>query len=334
MKNRERVLATLAHRQPDKTPYSISFTQPMLARMAEFYSDPDFESKLGNCFTSLGSDPTDGWQEVEPDIWRDPFGVHWNRSIDRDIGTVCNRLVTPANVRDFRLPDPTDPNRFSPWTRVLADRGDRFTMVVFGFTLFERAWTLAGMDDLLAAMVVDPTFVHTLLDRILEFNLALVDNICKHDVDAILFGDDWGMQNRLLMGRKRWREFIQPRVGQMYARAKAGGKFVFQHSCGKVDEIFPELIDAGLDVFNPLQPEVIDVIDAKQRYGDRLCFYGGISVQRTLPHGTVTEVRDEVHRLIEIVGRDGGLFASPSHSIPGDARPENVAAMIEVLQNQ
>jgi uroporphyrinogen decarboxylase len=120
----------------------------------------------------------------------------------------------------------------------------------------------------------------------------------------------------------------------MYALVKARGKFVFAHSCGKVDELFPDLIEMGLDAFNPFQPDVIDVAEAKRCYGDRLTFYGGISVQKTLPYGTVAEVRDTVRRLIDVVGRDGGLIAAPSHSVPGDARPENVAAMIEVLQNQ
>ena len=112
------------------------------------------------------------------------------------------------------------------------------------------------------------------------------------------------------------------------------GKFVFIHSCGKVDEIFPDLIECGLNMFNPFQPEVIDVFETKKTYGDVLSFYGGISTQRTLPYGTVDEVKDEVQRLIDVVGKNGGYVASPAHAIPSDAKPENIAAMIDVLQNQ
>jgi uroporphyrinogen decarboxylase len=118
----------------------------------------------------------------------------------------------------------------------------------------------------------------------------------------------------------------------MYQAAKRRGKFVFIHSCGKVDELFPDLIESGVDVFNPFQPEVIDVYDAKRRHGDRLTFFGGISTQRLLPYGTPDQVRDQVRRLLREVGAGGGLIAAPAHAIPGDARPENVAAMIEVLQ--
>ena len=96
--NREpNVLAALRHQQPDRAPYDIHFTQAAHARMAEFYGDPDFDSKLGNCLTVLGCEPADGWQEVEPDIWRDEFGVLWDRTVDKDIGTVCNQRITPGD---------------------------------------------------------------------------------------------------------------------------------------------------------------------------------------------------------------------------------------------
>jgi len=112
------------------------------------------------------------------------------------------------------------------------------------------------------------------------------------------------------------------------------GKFVFIHSCGKVDEVFPDLIECGLNVFNPFQPEVIDVYEIKKKYGDILTFYGGISTQKTLPYGSVEQTKDEVKRLIAIVGNNGGYIASPAHAIPSDAKAENIAAMIEVLQSQ
>ena len=184
------------------------------------------------------------------------------------------------------------------------------------------------------AMVDDSRFAHELLDAILEFNLGVIDNVCSFDVDAMVFGDDWGMQRGLIMGPRAWGEFIEPRIRQMYDLVRSKGKFVFIHSCGKVDTVFPELIECGVDVFNPFQPEVMDVFEIKRRYGEELSFFGGVSVQRTLPCGTVAEVREKTERLLEVVGRDGGYIAAPSHWIPADAKPENIAAMIEVLQSQ
>jgi uroporphyrinogen decarboxylase len=332
---RERVLTALKHRQPDTVPYDIRFTVPARATMADYYGDPDFESKLGNCFAWLRPHPHDGrFAEVAPDIWQDEFGVNWDRHIDKDIGVVCNRLVTEQNVASFEFPDPNDPGRYELFDAGIASRGDTAVLVSLGFSLFERAWTLAGMENVLMAMVADKKSAHTLLDRILEFNLAIIENACAHDVDIFRFGDDWGHQRGVLMGPELWHEFIEPRFRQMCRLVKAKGKFTMLHCCGKVDELFPDLIECGLDIFNPFQPEVMDVFEIKKRYGNDLAFYGGISIQRTLPFGTVQQVRDEVKRLIDVVGESGGYIASPSHDIPRDAKPANIAAMIEVLQNQ
>jgi uroporphyrinogen decarboxylase len=149
----------------------------------------------------------------------------------------------------------------------------------------------------------------------------------------MMFGDDWGSQQGLIMGPRLWDAFIRPRVRDMYQAVRARGKYVFIHSCGKVQSLFPALIDCGLHCFNPFQPEVMDAFDMKRRYGARLSFYGGISTQKTLPYGTPGQVREEVRRLLHEVGKDGGYIAAPSHAIPGDAKAENIAAMIEVLRN-
>ena len=343
MKTLERVLTALNHRQPDKVPYDIRFTQKAHAKMAQYYGDPEFESKLGNCFTWFRPYPRNvRYRLVGPDIWQDEFGVRWNRTIDKDIGVPCNQLVTPQNINEFQWPDPNDPTRYDFIKEAVKKAGDGATLVSLGFALFERAWTLAGMENLLIYMLTDKHFVNLLLDKILEYNLGIIEHACSLDIDIIRLGDDWGHQRGLIMGIDLWREFIKPRIKEMYQLAKSKGKWIRRahhkhvmiHCCGKVDELFPDLIECGLDIFNPFQPEVMDVFQMKRLYGERLCFYGGISTQRTLPYGTVADVKDEVKRLIEVVGENGGYIASPAHDIPGDAKPENIAAMIEVLQNQ
>ncbi|HOX08660.1 MAG TPA: uroporphyrinogen decarboxylase family protein, partial [Planctomycetota bacterium] len=130
------------------------------------------------------------------------------------------------------------------------------------------------------------------------------------------------------------RELLKPRLARQYAAVRERGKKVFIHSCGKVDEIFDDLVEIGLDCFNPFQPEVIDVFATKERYRGRLAFYGGISTQQLLPYGSPNEVREKVAELIERLGKSGGYIASPAHAIPGDAPAENIHAMIEVLKGQ
>ncbi len=334
MTNKDRVLATLSHKQADKVPYCITFTQAARKKMAAFYGDDSFEAGLGNCFINLSTDPAPAEEEIRPDIWMDPFGVQWDRSIDKDIGAVVNTVINRDNYTRYPFPDPDDPTRYSDYENVITQNPDGFFVVGHGWTLFERAWTLSGMQNFLIALMADREYAEGLLDRITEWDLQVIDNICKYNIDAIRLGDDWGQQRGLIMGPDLWREYFKPRIYRLYQRIRSHGKIVIQHSCGKVDELFDDLIECGLDVFNPFQPEVCDVYRMKELYGDRLSFWGGISTQRLLPYGTVNQVKEEVQKMIEVVGKGGAYIAAPAHDIPADARPENVAAMIDVLQNQ
>jgi uroporphyrinogen decarboxylase len=266
-------------------------------------------------------------------MWRDEFGILWNRTIDPDIGTPEGILPEPT-IRGYRFPDPDEPQRFVHVQPFIDANADKFIAFGVSFSLFERAWTLRGMPELLTDMVDHPDFVDDLLDAITEWNMAIVAQALQYGIDAVMFGDDWGCQRGLIMGAKHWRRFLKPRLERMYGQVKAADKRVFIHSCGDVKELFPELIEIGLDCFNPLQPEVMDVFEMKRRYHGRLAFYGGISVQKTLPYGRPDDVRREVRRLLKEVGAGGGYIAAPSHSIPKDVPVENILAMLEVLQNQ
>ncbi len=334
MTPKERVIKALNFEQPDVVPYSIGFTIPAHQKMVDYYGDPEFVSLLGNHLAKLSHTRKDAWVEVEPDRWRDEFGVVWNRSVDKDIGVIEDFLLKEPTLDGYAFPDPREPGLFDHYANATRANEDRFVVSQIGFSLFERAWTLRGMENLLVDMIDSPGFVHDLLDAICDYNLALVDQALAFDIDACYFSDDWGSQRGLIMGEARWREFILPRLKQMYGRVRGAGKYVMIHSCGKVQSVFPDLIECGLNMFNPFQPEVMDPFEMKREYHGRLAFNGGISIQRLLPFGTPGQVREEVKRLLDKVGRGGGYVAGPSHALPGDIPPENIAAMIDVLQNQ
>ncbi|MBP8953694.1 MAG: uroporphyrinogen-III decarboxylase-like protein [Armatimonadetes bacterium] len=331
MTHKERVIASFRHQQPDRTPYVIGFTQKSLAAMERHFGGRDFLSLIDNSVYGVAAKPgpKDHW--IDENTWQDEFGVQWDRSIDRDIGNVCNCVLPERDLSKLELPDPHDPAKFEGFAEACEAGKDRFVQFGIGFSLFERAWTMRGMDTLFMDMIEAPGFVHELLDAICDYNVALVEQAVKYEIDAVHFGDDWGSQRGLLMGPKLWEEFLKPRLARQYGAAKAAGKFVTIHSCGMVQEVFPQLIEIGLDCFNPFQPEVMDPYEMKRLYGDRLSFWGGVSTQKLLPYGTVDEVRAEVRRLIAEVGRDGGYICAPAHGIPGDAKPENIMAMIETV---
>ena len=114
------------------------------------------------------------------------------------------------------------------------------------------------MEELLMYMLTEKDFVNQLFDKILQYNLGIIERACSLDIDIFRFGDDWGQQRGLIMGIYLWREFIKPRIKKMYELVKSKGRYVMIHCCGKIDGILPELIECGLDIFNPFQPEVMN----------------------------------------------------------------------------
>jgi uroporphyrinogen decarboxylase len=189
------------------------------------------------------------------------------------------------------------------------------------------------MQNLLMDFYDHPDFVHSLLETIADYNITQIQEALKYDIDAVYFGDDWGQQHGLQMGPRLWHQFIYPVLKRMYAVVHAAGKYVFIHSCGDVDELFDDLFGIGLNCFNPFQPEVMDVAALMERYRGRLTFHGGLSTQRTLPFGTVEDVRTETQRLLKM-GAPGGYIFAPAHDVEGDVPLENMLAFIELVQNQ
>ena len=237
-----------------------------------------------------------------------------------------------------RLPDASpdfweSPRFFEDMEERVARFPDRFRVFQIGFSLYERAWTLRGMEALMMDFLEHPAFVHELLTEIADYNIAQARKAMEYDIDAVYFGDDWGQQHGLQMGPRLWREFIYPQLQRMYGAVREAGKYVMIHSCGDVDELFDDLIAAGLNCFNPFQPEVMDVEQLLKDYRGRLAFHGGISTQRTLPFGTVDDVRSETRRMLAR-GAEGGYILAPAHDVEGDVPLENMLAMIEEVQGQ
>ena len=331
MTPREIVKETIAFRRPPYVPWSFGFTQEAREKLEEHFGTKDLEPILQNHLVGLGSGI--GFFESLGNNWhRDVFGVTWDRSIDKDIGNVTGQVLPEPTLKGYQFPDPRDPRFFADIPEKLDRYADRYRVFSIGFSLFERAWTLRGLEPLYMDFMENPDFVHELLEAIADYNIAQVAKALEYDIDAVYFGDDWGQQHGLLMGYDLWKEFIFPRLKTMYGTVREAGKTVFIHSCGDVDELFDDLISIGLEVFNPFQPEVMDVGQIMSQYRGKLAFWGGVSTQRTMPYGSADDVRAEVRRMIQL-GRDGGYILAPSHALEGDVPVENLIALIEEAQS-
>jgi len=331
MNERERVICAIKHEKTDIIPYNIQFTVEERKIMADFYGDAGFEAKIGNHIDFIDIRPPK--TEIKPGFVRDEFGVVLNKTIDKDFGLVEEYLVDAQSVDSFKFPDPDDPSFFEG-LRAYNPCG-KFFVAKFSHVFFERAWMLYGMENLMADMLLRPDTVHRLLDRILEHFLALLENIRTFDfVDCVYFGDDWGQQRGLIMGPGMWREFIKPRLKILFGRAKEMEKYVYIHTCGDIVSILPEIIEVGVDIYDPFQPEAFDVFELKKQFGKEITFLGGVSLQKVLPFGSVMDVRNEVNLKLKELGQGGGYICAPSHTVTKDVPPENLDEMIRVLMNQ
>jgi len=332
MTKREIIRAVLDGQKPPYVPWSCGFTKEARAKLQLHFAPLELELVLQNHFVKLGSD-IGFFTDLGNDRVRDVFGVVWDRSIDKDIGNVEGCLLSEPTLEHYTFPDPLNRRFFADIPESIDQYGDRFRVFQIGFSLYERAWTLRGMQNLLMDFRDYPKFVRELLNTIADYNIAQVKEALKYDIDAVYYGDDWGQQRGLQMGPKLWREFIYPVLERMVRAVREGGKYVLLHSCGDVDELFNDLIDMGVNCFNPFQPEVMDVPALLQKYRGRLIFHGGLSTQKSLPYGTIEQVRAETRRLLQM-GREGGYIFAPAHDVEGDVPLENILAFIELIQSQ
>ncbi len=330
---REAVRRVIAHQEVRPVPYTIQFTIEAREKYAAHVGRPiDWVEHTGTYW--VPSSTNEGWAEVRPGYFRDPFGVIWNKTVDRTLGVVDEPPLKSYSLSGYCFPRPEDHPVYGLIEANLRRYPDRFHAVSIGFALFERAWTLVGMENLLAAFALEPGFVGDLLDRIADYNVGVIRIAARLGVDCAHFGDDWGSQRGPLVSPAMWRSLVKPRYARMVRAAKEAGLLASQHCCGKVEALLIDLVELGVDVFNPFQPEVMDIWALRREYRGRIAFWGGLSVQRTLPRGTPEEVRREARRLIEGMAPGGGYILAPSHALPRDVPVENIDAYLEVARNQ
>jgi uroporphyrinogen decarboxylase len=267
-----------------------------------------------------------GWT-VHP--YQTPFGTgHYT-----EIAT--HPLADDEAVNHYQPPDPNRLELYADAARVISDFKEEYWIVGVTVTsVFETAWALRGLEQMLIDMITDPDLADQVLDFPYQYHFAAARRLVEMGVDMIWIGDDVGSQHEMLISPKMWRKFLKWRMANMIQELKAINPElkVAYHSDGDIRRIIPELIEIGLDVLNPIQPACMDPAELKKQYGDQLCFWGTIDEQQTLPFGSPEEVRAEVLERLRTVGQDGGLILAPTHHVQLDTPLENFRAMVETVQ--
>lgn len=212
----------------------------------------------------------------------------------------------------------------------LLHEADRAAMGGMQCTIWETAWYMRGMENLMCDMKSEDPMAEALLDRVADLAVLRASSYAKAGADAIFLGDDIGTQSTLMMSEGMYAEWLKPRLKRVIDAARDINPeiIVFYHSCGHVTEFIPHLIKAGIDVLNPVQPECMDFRELHGRYGDRLSFHGTIGTQSVMPFGTPEEVRRTVFDNLDAAGEKGGLYVCPTHLLEPEVPVENVIAYI------
>jgi len=248
-----------------------------------------------------------------------------------------NRLIGDwGGILEYPLPEPSldvyafpyggDPRRFAGLNSEALRAQGRFVML--GMTgLFDIGWSLRGFEAFLADLASGGHFVDELLDGALQFQLESVAAI-PEGVDGVRVGEDWGLQKGLITGARIWRKYLKPRLRILYGAIRARGLRLFIHSCGDIAELFPDIIELGVEGVHPVQPEAMDIEALHREYGKDITMYGGIGTQSALVYGKPEDVVAEAASRLRTFS-DGGYILGPAGAISTDANIDNVIALTD-----
>jgi uroporphyrinogen decarboxylase len=356
MKPRERVEMALNHEEPDRCPMQISFTPEFATRLRR---DMELQGKAvhnphggGNTYElerALGQDmllTSVGWANsyyMDNKPYVDEWGIGWAaQPYETPFGTghyteiASHPLADDDAISRYRPPDPNRPELYADAAQVIRDFKEEYWIVgVTVTTIFETAWALRGLEQIMIDMMVDPDLADYLLDIPYQYHLTAAKKLVEMGVDMVWTGDDFGSQHEMLISPKMWRKYFKWRMANLIGDLKTINPDikVAYHSDGDIRRIIPELIEIGLDVLNPIQPASMDPAEIKRLFGDRLCFWGTIDEQHTLPFGSPEDVQGEVIERLETIGRQGGLILAPTHHVQLDTPLDNFWAMVETIQH-
>lgn len=358
MDSRQRVSLALAHKEPDRAPIDYWASPEINTKLLKRYGFSSQEQLLE--YLDVDFRYIEGPKYIGPKLVVHPDGSaedHWGVPRVRvevgygDKSGVYREVLdfplesaeSVEEIRDYpRWPSPdwfdydcvcdqvADARRTNKVVIFMGDRMNRCAQL-------KPAMYLRGVAKILEDLVLNPEIAEHIFMRISEFYLEYARRTFEaagNGIDIFMTGDDFGTQNGLFISPDMWRRFLRPGFKAFIDLAKKYGYKVAHHSCGSIKPIIPDMIECGLDILNPLQPDVHDMgyAELKSLFGDHLCFHGSISIQRTLPFGTPEDVRNEVRKRFETLGPNGGFIFCTAHNIQADTPIENIEVLFEAYR--
>ena len=355
MNSKERTLAALRRQEPDCVPLYATVVSEVAEELSQVTGIPpnncdafltnrishaEMLTTLGNDVVGIGSTAPPGCPTlVRSDGFRvDEWGFVY-RPVPHAYGIYHEIVERPLKgitsakeLACYRVPNPYASGRFDVAKDHSEHYGQDYALLgVVECTVFEMAWNLVGLEQFLMDMALRKDYIPLLLDEVATYSIAVGLELIKLGADIMLTGDDIGMDPGPMISPNLWREYLKPRLKQVFDAYKAADPNVIlaYHTCGSVLPFIDELIELGVEVLNPIQVTAhgMDPVVLKKEYGDQLAFCGGIDQRHVLPTGSPAEVEAEVIRRIMEMGQDGGYVLAPTHDIQADTPVENVLAL-------
>jgi uroporphyrinogen decarboxylase len=243
----------------------------------------------------------------------DDWQCRWARTEVKNMGQVVGHPLAEWSALDrYRPPDARNPFYFQRLGPLLDEAGDRYVAVTSHFNLIERLHMLRGFAAAMEDFYLDPERVERVLDMILQFKLEMFDELHRRfgdRVDALFLTDDWGTQQGTFTSRDVFERFFAPRYAALFGAIHDHGWHVILHSCGRINDFVPRLIELGVDVLNMQQPRAYGLVEFGQAFRDKVCFLTTVDIQSTLPRGREDDVREEARQLVRHWSTpEGGLI--------------------------
>lgn len=328
MTDRDLVRRVIERKEEALVPFHLDFVPLLAERLKAVLDADDLDEALGSSIRWLHMDRP---RERLPDgRWRDEFGVVWSHEYS-DRGAVVEPALPEPRIELLKLPEYDYPAALGHLQEECASYDQRYLVCWIG-DLLERAQFLRTMEGILTDLHLEPSFAQGLLDGLAQLVIENARAVARYDVDALFLSDDYGTQRSLLISPAKWTEFIKPRLRAIADEVHRLGKAFFLHSCGNVREIIPDLIEVGVDVLHPVQPEAVDIERVKAEFGDDIVLYGGVGTQRVMALSDPRGVRREIRRALRVLGRGGGYILAPGITLQGDCPVENVLEFVRLAR--
>jgi uroporphyrinogen decarboxylase len=342
---RERVRQALLCRKPDKIPKALGFFDQSLEAIAP--TRPENYFNLEVRFAEF--DPPDNQDEFRRYMDQLPADIHvgsraqlrtyheWQYHPEKGSARPLSGIRSLADLADFTFPPLSDPARHVGLTKQVRHWHARGLAVAgspphLGGELFEAAWRMRGFENFMIDLVERPHLAAYLLDQLTSMLIENALILARSGVDILLLDDDVAMPNRLMIGPATWREYFKPRLDKVIhlAREESPDLLVFYHCDGNFTGLISDLVDIGVNVINPVQPDCMDAAAIKRQFGNKLALWGTVGTARLWDWGTPDQIRAEVRRRIRQLGPEGLLLA-PAYDI--DYAPfDNIVAFVEAVE--